>query len=290
MVEAYQTAEWNAAFPEQISRRAVSSLERGNVLFFPNLAFILEPAEERFLSPDCADGKAKNISFDPASGTIRGTRHEGSAGADLRGMMARFARSSRIFLEYLIPGYAPHLQPGRTSYRPVEVKGRPSSYKKDDTRLHVDAFASRPNHGDRILRVFTNVNPKGEPRVWDLGEPFEDFVEKFAPRTSRQWPGSAWLLERFHVTKGVRTPYDHIMLQLHDRAKQDTDYQRAATKTRVPFPPGSTWVVFSDRVLHAALAGQYLLEQTFLLPVIAMDDQRLAPLRILERLRGQELA
>jgi len=46
---------------------------------------------------------------------------------------------------------------------------------------------------------------------------------------------------------------------------------------------------FSDRVLHAALSGQYALEQTFYLPVEAMADQRDSPLRILENYYGRAL-
>ena len=56
------------------------------------------------------------------------------------------------------------------------------SWRADDRRLHVDAFPSRPNYGERILRVFTNVNPDGEPRVWRVGEPFEAVARRFLPR------------------------------------------------------------------------------------------------------------
>jgi hypothetical protein len=80
------------------------------------------------------------------------------------------------------------------------------------------------------------------------------------------------------------------MLNLHDKAKLDDGYQRTTARTRFEFPAHSTWIVFTDRVMHAALAGQYLLEQTFYLPVTAMQDERLAPLRILEKLYHRQLA
>ena len=38
------------------------------------------------------------------------------------------------------------------------------------------------------------------------------------------------------------------------------------------------------------LAGQFVLEQTFNLPVAAMQDERCAPLRILEQLYQRQLA
>jgi hypothetical protein len=79
------------------------------------------------------------------------------------------------------------------------------------------------------------------------------------------------------------------MLQLHDRMKADPEYQAGAEQIAYDFPPGSTWIVFTDQVSHAAMAGQHLLEQTFYLPVTAMLDQTKSPLRILERLTGRAL-
>ena len=37
----------------------------------------------------------------------------------------------------------------------------------------------QPVQGRRLLRVFCNVNPRGEPRVWELGEPFDAVVQRF---------------------------------------------------------------------------------------------------------------
>jgi hypothetical protein len=204
--------------------------------------------------------------------------------------MARYARYARGLVLNLCPRYGEHLRDGLTSFRPVETRGRETSRKKDDTRLHVDAFASRPNQGLRILRVFCNVNPHHEPRVWEIGESFDAMAQRFAGRVPPQWPASAWLLEKLHVTKGRRSAYDHVMLNLHDTAKLDDDYQRTAARTRFEFPAQSTWIVFTDRVMHAALAGQFLLEQTFYLPVAAMQDERYAPLRILEQIYRHPLA
>ena len=52
------------------------------------------------------------------------------------------------------------------------------------------------------------------------------------------------------------------MLQLHDRAKADAAFQRDSPQARVDFAPGTTWVVFSDQVPHAAMGGQHMLEVT----------------------------
>ena len=283
-------AHWDQQRDPAATAHATRELEAGKVLFLPRLQFALTTEEQRFLSPQWSDGKAKNVSYDPLAAAIRHTSAQGEDREQLAAMMARYAQQARALVLSLCPGYAQHLRWGLTSFRPVETRGRESSRKKDDTRLHIDAFASRPSQGLRILRVFCNVNPRGEPRVWEIGEPFDAVASRFRDRVPPQWPGSAWLLERLHATKGRRSAYDHIMLNLHDKAKLDDAYQQATPKMRVEFPAPSTWIAFTDRVMHAALAGQHLLEQTFYLPVAAMQDERYAPLRILEQLYQRQLA
>jgi hypothetical protein len=102
-------------------------------------------------------------------------------------------------------------------------------------------------------------------------------------------PGSAWLLHRLHVTKARRSEYDHLMLQLHDRVKADLAYQREAPQLAVDFAPGTTWIVFSDQVLHAAMGGQYMMEQTLYLDPDRQHQPSLSPLKVLERLTNRAL-
>jgi len=61
------------------------------------------------------------------------------------------------------------------------------------------------------------------------------------------------------------------------------------TSPAVSFPPGSCWLVFTDMVLHAALGGEFALEQTFHLDVDELAEPDLAPIRVLERLSGRTL-
>ena len=110
--------------------------------------------------------------------------------AELAAMIARFAADAADLVTALFPRYAPYVKRARTSYRPQPAVGRDVSWRKDDSRLHVDAFPSRPNRGERILRVFTNVNP-AEARVWRVGEPFEAMAKTLLPRIRRPLPGSA---------------------------------------------------------------------------------------------------
>jgi hypothetical protein len=156
--------------------------------------------------------------------------------------------------------------------------------------LHVDAFPSRPMQGKRILRLFTNIANDGVERHWRVGEPFAGFARAFVPRLKSPLPGSAWVFDKLGITKGRRSAYDHYMLGLHDGAKLDTDYQSHAPKTDVHFAPGTTWLCFTDQVLHAALSGHAALEQTFYLPVEAMQQPENSPLRVLEKIKGRKLA
>jgi len=220
---------------------------------------------------------------------LRGTELEGKDAEELQVMVHRFANDSRELLLNLLPHYKPAVKQGRTSYRPVEVNGRVSSWRKDDTRLHVDAFPSAPVQDKRILRVFSNVNPNGGNRTWRLGEPFEKVANRFMPNIPAPIWGSSKLLELLHITKSRRSAYDHFMLQLHDSMKADMDYQAKVDQVTYHFPPGTTWIVYTDQVSHAAMSGQYLLEQTFYLPVSAMAEPARSPLRVLERLTERVL-
>jgi len=275
-----------------LERRGVAPidlLEQGKVLLVRESPFRLQASEEGLLTPAISDGNSKNISFDAASKAVGGTNARGTEREQLAAMMERFAISARELILRLFPDYGAHLDTRLTSFRPVSVEGRQISPRKDDSRLHVDAFASRPNQGRRLLRVFTNVNARGRARVWMVGEPFEDYARRFLPRVARYSPGAARWLERLRITKLLRSEYDHVMLQLHDIGKLDVAYQRSAPATRIEFQPSVTWICYTDQVLHAALSGQHMLEQTYLLPVQAMADPNRSPLRVLERMLGRSL-
>jgi hypothetical protein len=267
---------------------ATGCLESGNVLWQQDGFFAVSAREQPLFSPSVL-ASGKNVSFDPATRQVGGSSLTGDMFETLRAMLARFSDDALAFVERTCPEYAPHVIRGRTSFRPVEIAGRPSSWRKDDTRLHIDAFPATPVQGRRILRVFANVNPHGRPRSWRIGDSFEEVGRHFAPALRLPFPGAGAVLNLLRITKTPRSPYDALMLQLHDRMKEDTAYQQRAPQTAFDFPAGSAWMVFTDQVSHAAMAGQYQLEQTFLLPVGAMGDEQHSPLRILERLMGRPL-
>ncbi len=287
--EEFALSEWHGPFDAATQARALAALEKGQVLYFPGLAFPLGENERKFLDPALTDGKAKNISLNHTTGKLQGTSAAGEKAERLAAMIERFGAGATRLVEDLLPGYA-GLERARTSYRPVEVEDRPYSVIQDDRLLHIDAFPSRPMQaGRRILRFFSNVAPSGS-RCWEVGEPFEDFARRFAPRVKPHLPGQSWLFARLGVTRGKRSAYDETMLSLHDAAKRDSRYQKNAPHTALDFPPGSSWLVYTDQVLHAALKGEFALEQTFHLDIAKMAEPQRAPIKVLERLTGRRLA
>lgn len=280
---------WQHACSSAEQEQALFALERGDVLLFPQLRFSLQQHEKQLLSPSVA-GHGKNVSLSPVNGVLRGSSVDETQRELLRDMMQRFAVSTLTLLHSLLPKYKAGLQQARTTYRPVEIAGRSTSWRKDDTRLHIDNFPSSPTQGKRILRVFTNINPHGQARTWRLGEAFENVARRYFASLPKPIGGEDYALQLFGVTKNRRSAYDHFMLHLHDRMKADLVYQSQCPQTVHDFPPGSTWMVFTDQASHAAMSGQYALEQTFQFPVDSMLDSAQSPLRILERLLVRPLA
>ncbi len=278
---------WQPVLDATVQDAAVATIERGEVIFLPNLAFRLEEAEKGLVD-EKSDLKlaSKSVKFSPRDQRVWGFKEE-HLKPMLGGMLERFSKGAGSLVNALLPRYRNAIITGNASFRPAEAKGRTQSKRHDDTRLHIDSFPSRPSGGLRLLRVFTNVHPGTQPRVWHVGEPFPAVAGRFLPKIPAPLPGSAALLHLFRITKSRRTPYDHYMLQIHDRMKLDDDYQRTAKQETVEFPPGSTWICFSDQVSHAVISGRYLFEQTFSLPVDAMAQPELSPLKVVEGLVRQ---
>ena len=191
--------DWLGAPDAAMQRDAVGGLERGDVVLFPHLPFALSPTEAKLLDPAVVKEGTKTVKFDPDTGRVWGYADSVDAAA-MKSMMERYAHHTRALLDALTP-YGAALKIGNTSFRPVEAQGRDQSKRHDDTLIHVDAFPSRPSHGQRIMRIFTNVHPGAKPRVWRVGEPFETVAERFLPKIAAPFPGSAELMKLVGITK-----------------------------------------------------------------------------------------
>jgi 3-deoxy-D-manno-oct-2-ulosonic acid (Kdo) hydroxylase len=275
---------FNPSIDEAQQQDYLKHLEHGGILFLPNLSFEFAATETRFLSPDWSDGKSKNIYLRGSERVIKGAKGNAEELAAMSALIERYSLSATSLVTHLLPSYMPHAKPANTSLRCVEAAGRNTSWRKDDRRLHADAFPSKPTHAERILRVFTNVNPHNKPRVWNVGEPFADMAARFLPKVPRYNGLQAKLINALGITKSLRGEYDHIMLHLHDLTKADAAYQANAPQMRFEFPANGTWVVYSDLVLHAVLSGQHMMEQTFHLPQNYLAHPQASPKSSIERL------
>ena len=177
--------DWSAAHSDP---QWTAALEAGKVLFFPHLAFHVDASEQALFRPDILSPKSRNISLD-AEGHLKGAQGPEADQQALAAMVGRFRHQARQLVDTLLPEYAQFLRIAPTSFRPRQVETRAQSWRADDQRMHVDAFPSRPNYGERILRIFANVNPAGVPRVWRVGESFETVARQFWPRLTpyRLW-------------------------------------------------------------------------------------------------------
>jgi len=276
-------------------------LEEGNILFFPKSPFELAREEVEFLlsQRQIGAGYHKNIAYrstqDRLSGFVkRGADEEGT----LRAIMKGYSRRVTGFLSALLPHYAASWRVDLASYRPLEEKGRDLRLRARNDLLHIDAFPTRPTNGDRILRVFTNINPT-EPRVWITSENFEALAQRFARdaglpvsqgRARLPWARLGRSLARVARSVGLplieRSLYDRCMLRFHHYLKHNRQFQESCPKRQWDFPSNSTWILFTDMVSHAVLSGQFALEQTFIISRDSLVLPEKAPVKILENLFG----
>lgn len=289
-----------AAEARERERACAEALERGGVLLFRETPFELPEADRELLlrQRQTEAGYHKNIAYRPAADRVTGVApREREDAENLRRVLRDYSRRVIAFAAAVLPRYARSWRIDYASFRPQEEESRRLSTHSRNDLLHVDSFPTRPTRGDRIFRVFTNVNPRS-PRVWRTGEDFEELAERFArpsgllDRSVRRRPLAVFGRAARAVGLPVRArpPYDEFMLAFHHFMKENEAYQEGARAERMEFPPGSTWMVFTDMVAHSVLSGQFALEQTFLVARDSLWLAEKAPIAILERLAGRALA
>jgi hypothetical protein len=291
-----------ASLPGEGAERGIEAcrvLENGNILLFRETPFELPAADREFLlrQRQTEAGYHKNIAYRPGSDRVTGvSRQHAEDARELRRVLRDYSRAAAGFAARVLPPYASKWRLDYASFRPQEESGRKLSRHARNDLLHVDSFPTRPTRGDRIFRFFTNINPAA-PRVWRTGETFPELAERFAissgllERASRRGSGRSFLglLQSAGLPVRVRPPYDEFMHHFHNYMKENDAYQETARSESLSFPPGATWMVFTDMVAHSVLSGQYALEQTFLIARESLTLPQMAPVAVLERLAGRRL-
>jgi hypothetical protein len=284
--------------PGELSRKYCAQLESNRILYFPRPPFEFSAADREFLvSQRRADSSVhKNVSYRPSEDKMRGFEGAPEITERLTGILRSYSQQVIQFVRRFLAPYDGKYTLDYASFRPIEEEGRALPLHKRNDLLHVDAFPSRPTHGGRILRVFTNIHP-AKPRVWNVGEDFPVLVDHLAKDAGLDRfaaAGGTGRLSRLLGKLGApipnRSAYDRFMLRFHDYLKENTKYQSDSAKTRIEFPPMSTWLVYTDGVPHAVMSGQHALEQTFIISRAALVTPQAAPIAVLEKLCGRALA
>lgn len=293
-----QDPTWSGDWSDARARQICRELEVGDIVFFPSSPIVISAEDRELLLGRKQSSSAyhKNIAYRPMEDRVTGLdASEQAEAAELRRILRDYSQRSVEFLtRFLIP-YAGKWKLDYASFRPVEEEGRPARLHARNDLLHFDSFPTRPTNGGRILRFFTNINPQ-QNRVWLTSQTFEAFGPRFAKTTgllpsfrNPLFRSLRSMARTLHIPGVNRPPYDELMHRCHNAMKEDATFQETTPKHRWEFPPNSSWMVFTDCVSHAVLSGQYALEQTFLIPQLALVEAKRSPLAILENLAGNSL-
>src|SRR5262249_13773369 len=153
----------------------------------------------------------------------------------LHSVLRSYSQRVTVFLSHLLTPYAKQWRLDFASFRPIEERGRNVRHRARNDLLHVDSFPTRPTNGDRILRVFTNLNPT-QAREWLTAEPFDVLAKQFAGTRGAPSVRPLSSIDRVRRTIGavaksvglpvvIRSPYDQFMLKFHHYLKENSDFQ-----------------------------------------------------------------
>ena len=279
-------------------------LEEGSILFFPETPISFADGDLEFLRAleQSSSGLHKNLAYKPALDRIAGADVKGSDPASaqrLHRILRQYSQQVTAFLAGFLSPYRSRWRLDYGSFRPQEEQGRDLPLRRRNDLMHTDAFPTRPTHGARILRFFNNLHPT-RTRDWITGEPFGTLVPQFAPRQialprrpgkwTRLTANAACAIGLGNAIPALkRSPYDDFMMRFHNFLKENAEYQAHGKREASAFPPGSSWMVYTDMVPHAVMAGQYALEQTFLVAPEAMVAPEHSPLGVLQAMTGEKL-
>ena len=287
-------------FSNEASCDEYRRLESGDILYFPESPPLLTEEEKAFLvtQKQVRGTHHKNVSYRPVEDRLKGVdQDDADQRARVHEVMRSFSQRSIAFMGKLLHRYSSGWKIDFASFRPMEESGRSVSLHSRNDLLHFDSFPTRPSHGDRLLRIFTNIHPERE-RVWVTTDHFEALAGQFAERVGLyRKPGvmatcgevTTQIAAKLGLPVVDRPAYDKYMLKIHHAMKEDMAFQETCRKDRWEFPSGSTWIVFTDGASHACLSGQYALEQTFTIGRSSLAFPEVAPVAVLEKLAGRRL-
>ena len=168
-------------FGTEASQAEYHGLETGDLLYFPESPPLVSDADRAFLvtQKQVDASYHKNVSYRPQEDRLKGVDQDDPGQRDrVHAIMRDYSKRAIGFMLTLLKRYAAAWKIDFASFRPIEEEGRQLSLHSRNDLLHFDNFPSRPSHGDRLLRIFTNIHPDAR----GSGSP---------PMPSRPWPDSS---------------------------------------------------------------------------------------------------
>jgi hypothetical protein len=93
----------------------------------------------------------------------------------------------------------------------------------------------------------------------------------------KHWSGKGSLFPKSRFRAGRKCPLFAVTSHQRRRSAYDA------------FPAGTSWLCYTDQVVHAAVAGQYALKQNSHFDIASMADPARSPVQELERMTEQQL-
>jgi hypothetical protein len=299
VLATFDSATIDAGLAEEIE----SALEANHIVYFPRSPVRLpdEQALQYLRSGLPSQLRLKNVSYHPDSRRLSGLEADKATCERTAEILREHLDAVTAFLAAATPRLNQALTGAKTSFRPIQERGRNLKPHASNELVHIDAGAYGATNGDRILRFFVNVN-EHEDRVWASKGPIQDLLDRHG--TAAGLLDSNGHLNR-RIDKGLgdhalsfavralarvnplasaldSSPYDRAMRRLHNYMKDSDEYksdQRGYEEIR--FPPGSAWMVFTDGVSHASLSGQFALVTTVIAKREALRYPHFAPYNLL---------
>ena len=212
--------------------RLEERLERGEIVTFEPCPFALPTGDDLdFLMRQQLSGPAhKNISYNPANHAVAGFEFQSPEQAErLRQLLRDFSERACTFLAALLPRYARGWQPDRATLRPEEEATRRLRLTARNDLLHFDAFPSRPTRGQRILRLYVNINPSDD-RVWITSDTFARVLARYGRQAGLpSGDAKTWVHRLSHGLVGLFQPTvleAHRIRRIHASAAPFPQEQR----------------------------------------------------------------
>ena len=261
--------------------RWAEALERGHIVQFARCPIPLpDAADQDFLRDGLSPFlRRKNVSWYPRADKLTGVQAPAEVALRARRILRDHSRRVRGFLEGAMPDFTRGWEPGTSSFRPLEEKGRALGAHASNELVHVDAGAYGATHGDRVLRFFVNLHPSRD-RVWISKGSFAELLQKHGAEAGVfKGPLAPALPEKiysgllqaagrvFPMARVIdSSPYDRRMRRFHNWMKDTPAFQQGPSE-RFAFAPFSAWMVLTDGVSHACVEGQHALVDTFIVPL-----------------------